>query len=60
MTEKLSVKAPDTQEGTGARPKAPKRQKKSEQQAPAAQPTKRDLFFVRGRVALSNLAIIGI
>lgn len=60
MTEKLSAKVPDTQEGTGAGLKAPRRQKKSGQQAPAAQPTERDLFFVRGRVTLSNLAITGI
>lgn len=38
MTEKLSVKVPDTQEGTAAHLKAPKRQKKSEQQVLAARP----------------------
>ena len=60
MTEKLSVKVPDTQEGTAAHLKAPKRQKKSEQQVIAAQPTNGDLFFVRGWVTLGNLAITGI
>ena len=60
MTEKLSVKVPDTQVGPAAHLKAPKRQKKSEQQVIAAQPTNGDLFFVRGWVTLGNLAITGI
>lgn len=61
MTEKLSAKVPDTQEGTAASLKDLKRREKSERHVPAAHLTKNDFFFVWGPVMLIvNLTITGI
>lgn len=46
MTEKLSAKVPDTQEGRAAGLKDLKRHEKSERDVPAAYLEKNDLCFV--------------
>lgn len=61
MTEKLSAKVPDTQEGTAAGLKDLKRHEKPERHVPAVNLERNDLCFVCGPVILIiKLTIPGI